>query len=769
MHKHVFAYLRFDWNEGGHRLVCTWNADRKQDEWLAKTKGVSNVSSACHSGTLQNTGLTPSGTVALGEGAANKGKGIGSRTTGVEIGASLLLSTSRSIQIDGGGTDAGCANANSTIERDAVSTRDSGNIPPSQSKEMDEHNVNTGTVITSHTVEIDEDNANTGKGIPSQTMAIGERSRETTTTTSCVIDVDSFVFEDAPLIQTDCKAELVRAHTEDPGQTLAAPVIPQSAEAHQPTCKDTVPIPKCQSESRDKVKKGRTKKSKHKVPKNDSARPSTGQPTSRPKVEMGQSTPKLEVSAGAKTLSVVYEAQAEQINDAASVANQSATKTQSQTHTYKRMSDSGQSPVTSPLGVNQCAQETLAAAVTKRRRVSAAGDNLAATIAGVPGGLLDTHTRFTPQAGIDTGPAAREHKGLYLYACKQGECRASFASIKKLLVHEEGHEDAKVYVCQWGRCAQKFDIKTGLMAHAKSHKGVQAFECSVPNCHRMFASKQALIAHTRTHPGNGAGAADGGRKTNSDYSGGQINSSYSGNQTNSTDSGSLTDSVDSGCPSTSGSDAEGHVSLATQKSVSAFVCPQTACRKKCGTRKALAEHVDAYHGSAESLHIQTTVHNHNPPTTGIPATTTPTDPVNNTPVPVEANDCVYLYPCTWEGCSLVLTTRVGLLAHCKSVHCTARPYPCKWEKCGEAFKRKEELYAHVEAHLRVPWHRCAHVGCGERFKSEGELSAHAAGHTISRKRYICTQSGCGKRFLEAELLQKHVNACGKYREYIALD
>uniref|UniRef100_A0A3B5L7W6 C2H2-type domain-containing protein n=1 Tax=Xiphophorus couchianus TaxID=32473 RepID=A0A3B5L7W6_9TELE len=88
------------------------------------------------------------------------------------------------------------------------------------------------------------------------------------------------------------------------------------------------------------------------------------------------------------------------------------------------------------------------------------------------------------------------HCGAKPYICIQLNCKASFLSKTKLLLHKKTHSDF-IAKCMFPNCGKIFNAPFKLFDHESHH--YKTFTCKVVDCGKVFHSQQQLDLHVENH------------------------------------------------------------------------------------------------------------------------------------------------------------------------------------------------------------------------------------------------------------------------------
>ena len=140
------------------------------------------------------------------------------------------------------------------------------------------------------------------------------------------------------------------------------------------------------------------------------------------------------------------------------------------------------------------------------------------------------------------------------------------------------------------------------------------------------------------------------------------------------------------------------------------------------------------------------------------------------------------YPCEYNGCARVYTSKSNLKAHVRvhegdlkfrcdlsdcgkafissyglknhrRIHTGEKPFVCPEEECGKSFSTQYRLTAHRRIHTGETFD-CYHDNCTKQFTTKSDLKKHERKHT-GEKPYSCQVEDCGKSFAASHHLRNH--------------
>ncbi|KAI8144549.1 hypothetical protein BJV82DRAFT_607679 [Fennellomyces sp. T-0311] len=89
--------------------------------------------------------------------------------------------------------------------------------------------------------------------------------------------------------------------------------------------------------------------------------------------------------------------------------------------------------------------------------------------------------------------------------------------------------------------------------------------------------------------------------------------------------------------------------------------------------------------------------------------------------------------------------------------CVQPTYSCEWEGCPrnqKPFTKRHKMYNHLRTHTGERPFVCTKSGCEKRFSRPDSLTTHIKTHSNVRP-FICAAKGCGKAYYHARSLKKH--------------
>ncbi len=110
------------------------------------------------------------------------------------------------------------------------------------------------------------------------------------------------------------------------------------------------------------------------------------------------------------------------------------------------------------------------------------------------------------------------------------------------------------------------------------------------------------------------------------------------------------------------------------------------------------------------------------------------------------------YPCEYNGCARVYTSKSNLKAHVR-VHEGDLKFRCDLSDCGKAFISSYGLKNHRRIHTGEKPFVCPEEGCGKSFSTQYRLTAHRRIHT--GETFDCYHDNCTKQFTTKSDLKKH--------------
>jgi uncharacterized Zn-finger protein len=114
------------------------------------------------------------------------------------------------------------------------------------------------------------------------------------------------------------------------------------------------------------------------------------------------------------------------------------------------------------------------------------------------------------------------------------------------------------------------------------------------------------------------------------------------------------------------------------------------------------------------------------------------------------------FPCHWEQCGKILSSKSNLTKHIRAVHLNERPHLCM--ECGKGFANRSLLDRHSQIHNAV----ARHASKSKEHQPMAPLDHEAADMLLqitgadARRTFVCDQ--CPRRFLRAYDLKRHGEA-----------
>ena len=114
------------------------------------------------------------------------------------------------------------------------------------------------------------------------------------------------------------------------------------------------------------------------------------------------------------------------------------------------------------------------------------------------------------------------------------------------------------------------------------------------------------------------------------------------------------------------------------------------------------------------------------------------------------------FKCPRSGCLQEFVQLSGLNRHIRAVHMGERPFVCPETSCLGTFTSLSNLKLHTRmVHRREKLYRCGEEGCASRFSTRTEVQDHGR-HQHGKPKLRCREDACGKQFVWASHLYKHM-------------
>lgn len=265
------------------------------------------------------------------------------------------------------------------------------------------------------------------------------------------------------------------------------------------------------------------------------------------------------------------------------------------------------------------------------------------------------------------------------------------------------HETPKPFVCTFPGCEERFTKHSLLRRHEAAHVGKLPFVCDHDGCDKSFPSSHKLKLHLLTHQENRyqCGLDDGK------------------------------------CTFTCAkwSDLQAHI-----KQVHPVKCK--ICSKTFTTREGLKNHISKIHNPAtKSVSTRLLAK------TELAEFITPDTPASvlSELLPPGA----VCFPCTWNGCNKILSSKKILDVHIKTTHLKHKPFAC--DVCDSRFGHKHLLVRHKRIHDREQQES------GEPEEPSNEVNIRElTGLEYEERQIPCSVDGCLYRFTRVYDLERHL-------------
>ncbi|KAI8366012.1 uncharacterized protein BYT42DRAFT_505543 [Radiomyces spectabilis] len=117
------------------------------------------------------------------------------------------------------------------------------------------------------------------------------------------------------------------------------------------------------------------------------------------------------------------------------------------------------------------------------------------------------------------------------------------------------------------------------------------------------------------------------------------------------------------------------------------------------------------------------------------------------------------HECQWKDCRAEFPAVDDLIRHIRETHIgSGKPvYYCEWKDCprhDKPFMKRHKMQNHMRTHTGERPFVCTFSGCAKRFSRPDSLNTHIKIHSNIRP-YICPFGNCSKAYFHSRSLRKH--------------